>query len=81
MMKRLKSKQRQHVAVVRELNMLEIKLIFTVEEVNTLLIALNEAPIPAKVSVALSEKIKNQAIPQVQPAPVEATPEAEPEAE
>lgn len=57
----------------------EIKLTFTVEEVNTILIALNKAPIPAEVSVPLSEKIKNEAIPQVQPvAPVE---EAEPAAE
>ena len=57
----------------------EINLTFSVEEVNTLLIALNKAPIPAEVSVPLSEKIKNQAIPQVQPAPVEATPEVEAE--
>lgn len=49
----------------------EIKLTFTVEEVNTILIALNKAPIPAEVSVPLSEKIKNEAMPQVQPAPVE----------
>jgi hypothetical protein len=47
----------------------EIKLTFTVEEVNTILIALNKAPIPAEVSVPLSEKIKNEAMPQVQPAP------------
>lgn len=60
----------------------EIKLTFTVEEVNTILIALNEAPIPAKVSVALSEKIKNQALPQVQPAaPVEEPIVEEPVAE
>ena len=51
----------------------EIKLTFTVEEVNTILIALNKAPIPAEVSVPLSEKIKNEAMPQVQPvAPAEA---------
>jgi hypothetical protein len=49
----------------------EIKLTFTVEEVNTILIALNKAPIPAEVSMPLSEKIKNQAVPQVQPAPEE----------
>lgn len=56
----------------------EIKLTFTVEEVNTILIALNKAPIPAEVSVPLSEKIKSEAMPQVQPAPVEV---AEPVAE
>jgi hypothetical protein len=67
-----KLKQRQHVVVVQEPKMPEIKLTFTVEEVNTILIALNKAPIPAEVSVPLSEKIKNEAIPQVQPAPVEA---------
>lgn len=58
----------------------EINLTFTVEEVNTILIALNKAPIPAEVSVPLAEKIKNQAIPQVQPAPVEEAKE-EPAAE
>ena len=50
----------------------EIKFTLTVEEVNTILIALNKAPIPAEVSVPLAEKIKNQGIPQVQPAPAEA---------
>lgn len=60
--------------------MQEVNLSFTVEEVNTILIALNKAPIPAEVSVPLSEKIKNQAIPQVQPAPVE-EPKEEPAAE
>ena len=51
---------------------MSIKLELAVEEVNTILIALNKAPIPAEVSVPLTEKIKNQAIPQVQPAPAEA---------
>ena len=50
---------------------MSIKLEFSVEEVNTILIALNKAPIPAEVSVPLMEKIKSQAIPQVQPAPAE----------
>ena len=53
-----------------------IKLIMTVEEVNTILIALNKAPIPAEISVPLSEKIKTQAIPQVPPAPAETVEEA-----
>ena len=53
-----------------------IKLIMTVEEVNTILIALNKAPIPAEISVPLSEKIKTQAIPQVTPAPAETVEEA-----
>jgi hypothetical protein len=56
-----------------------IKLELTIEEVNMLLIALNKAPIPAEVTIPLSEKIKGQAVPQVQPAPAKAveTPAAE----
>jgi hypothetical protein len=58
MMNRLKLNQRQHVAVVRELNML-INVQLTIEEVNQVLSALN---------VALVDKIKNQAMAQIQAA-------------
>jgi hypothetical protein len=62
MMKRLKSKQRQHVVVVREAKM-EINLKLSVEEINVLLGALN---------VGLVDKIKTQAMAQIaaQQAPV-----------
>ena len=64
MMKRLKSKQPQHVAVVQEPKM--IKLEFTIEEVNGILMGLSK--LPYEFSAPLIEKLKQQANPQVAPA-------------
>ena len=70
MMNRLKSKQPQHVAVVREPKM--IKLDLTIEEVNQVLSALN---------VGLVDKIKNQAMAQLQAAQAPSVVTEEPNAE
>ena len=62
--------QRQHVVVVQELNM-NINLELTIEEVNGCLMALGKAPY--EMAQPIIDKIKQQAMPQVQatPAPVE----------
>jgi hypothetical protein len=63
LLKRLKQKQRQHVAVVREPKMIKLEL--TIEEVNGVLMGLSK--LPYEFSAPLIEKLKQQADPQVNP--------------
>jgi hypothetical protein len=63
MMKRLKSKQPQHVAVVQEPKMIKLEL--SVDEVNGVLMGLSK--LPYEFSAPLIEKLKQQADPQVNP--------------
>jgi hypothetical protein len=63
MMKRLKSKQSQHVAVVQEPKMIKLEL--SVDEVNGVLMGLSK--LPYEFSAPLIEKLKQQADPQVNP--------------
>jgi hypothetical protein len=63
MMKRLKPKQLQHVAVVQEPEMIKLEL--SVDEVNGVLMGLSK--LPYEFSAPLIEKLKQQADPQVNP--------------
>ena len=63
MMKRLKSKQPQHVAVVQEPKMIKLEL--SVDEVIGVLMGLSK--LPYEFSAPLIEKLKQQADPQVNP--------------